>query len=65
MVSAAMVCVALADELNPSEVVDQPEEIDLRESSDEAIGDRIMEEMNGMKVGATIQKFKDFLNNSF
>ena len=54
MVSVALVCVALADELNPSEVVDQPEEIDLRESSDEAIGDRIMEEMNGMKVGATI-----------
>ena len=26
------------------------DEIDLQESSDEAIGDRIMEEMNGMKV---------------
>ena len=41
--------VTSAQEINP--------EIDLEETSDEAIGDRIMEEMNGMK-----EKFDVALN---
>ena len=34
----------------PDEGPAAAEEVDLQESEDEAIGDRIMEEMNGMKV---------------
>ena len=66
MVSAAMIQVTFSDELNPPEAIEQPDEIDLKESSDEAIGDRIMEEMNGMKVQQISLEVKKYLlNDSF
>ena len=37
-----------------------PAEPDLKESADEAIGDRIMEEMNGMKVMITFLLLFEF-----
>ena len=43
-------CDPVAERLTEEEQgINQQEELDLKETSDEAIDDRIMEEMNGMK----------------
>ena len=49
---------APAPAATPEEGANFQPNVDLQESEDEAIGDRIMEEMNGMKVrGKSIRKY--------
>ena len=64
-------CGPVAERLTEEENINAVDDIDLKETSAEAIGDRIMEEMNGMKekfdvaltrIGEEISKDEDEQN---
>ena len=62
VISALMFCMIATAQDAPEESVQNEEsqvkDTNLEETPDEAIGDRIMEEMNGMKVFITAQNIQ-------